>query len=217
LLGSRGAHPLAARLVPCDIYPGWPSRSCPDGAPLPRSDGGERTVTLLKGPEALPLLHVCVGALPDHVGRVRLVDAGLTGHRHPNLARGHPQLRQPPAFSLRNITDGASLFLVGLFKKLAVADRTTYAPHPSSPVQGLLSKQYAAERRSLIDPQRAHYSGGERYTARHVQRGKLLVRDRIEYQLPLAPLGAIAQRWVHHGIETAFAFRRRALEEIFPG
>jgi len=44
-----------------------------------------------------------------------------------------------------------------------------------------------------------------------------LVRDRIEYQLPLAPLGAIAQRWVHHGIETAFAFRRRALEEIFPG
>jgi gamma-glutamyltranspeptidase/glutathione hydrolase len=49
--------------------------------------------------------------------------------------------------------------------KLAVADRTTYAPDPSSPIQGLLSKQYAAARRALIDPAAAKYSGGERYTA----------------------------------------------------
>lgn len=49
--------------------------------------------------------------------------------------------------------------------KLAVADRTTYAPDPSSPIQGLLSEKYAAERRKLIDPRKPGYSGGERYTA----------------------------------------------------
>jgi gamma-glutamyltranspeptidase / glutathione hydrolase len=49
--------------------------------------------------------------------------------------------------------------------KLAVADRTTYAPDPASPIAGLLSKEYAAARRKLIDPQRPGYSGGERYTA----------------------------------------------------
>ncbi len=49
--------------------------------------------------------------------------------------------------------------------KLAVADRTTYAPDPSSPIQQLLSKAYATERRKLIDPDRAGYSGGERYTS----------------------------------------------------
>jgi D-alanyl-lipoteichoic acid acyltransferase DltB (MBOAT superfamily) len=33
-----------------------------------------------------------------------------------------PQLQQAPAFRLRNLTDGASLFLVGLFKKVALAN-----------------------------------------------------------------------------------------------
>ncbi len=33
-----------------------------------------------------------------------------------------PQFRQAPPFRLRNLTDGLSLFLVGLFKKLALAD-----------------------------------------------------------------------------------------------
>ncbi len=50
--------------------------------------------------------------------------------------------------------------------KLAVADRTTYAPAPNPPVAGLLSKEYAALRRRLIDPQRAGYSGGERFTSK---------------------------------------------------
>jgi gamma-glutamyltranspeptidase/glutathione hydrolase len=49
--------------------------------------------------------------------------------------------------------------------KLAVADRTTYAPDPNAPVDWLLSKAYAAQRRALIDPQHAGYSGGERFTA----------------------------------------------------
>ncbi len=33
-----------------------------------------------------------------------------------------PQFRQPPAFKLQNLTDGLSLFLVGLFKKIALAN-----------------------------------------------------------------------------------------------
>jgi D-alanyl-lipoteichoic acid acyltransferase DltB (MBOAT superfamily) len=33
-----------------------------------------------------------------------------------------PQFRQPPAFRLENLTDGMSLFLVGLFKKVALAN-----------------------------------------------------------------------------------------------
>ncbi|HEX3722093.1 MAG TPA: gamma-glutamyltransferase [Nitrolancea sp.] len=49
--------------------------------------------------------------------------------------------------------------------KLAVADRTTYAPNPESPIERLLSKEYAAQRRTLIDPMKAGYSGGERYTS----------------------------------------------------
>ena len=35
--------------------------------------------------------------------------------------------------------------------KLAVADRAKYAPAPNPPTEGLLSKEYAANRRSLID------------------------------------------------------------------
>ncbi len=49
--------------------------------------------------------------------------------------------------------------------KLAVADRTTYAPNVDSPIEGLLSKSYAAGRRDLIDAQQAAHSGGERYTS----------------------------------------------------
>jgi gamma-glutamyltranspeptidase/glutathione hydrolase len=49
--------------------------------------------------------------------------------------------------------------------KLAVADRTTYAPDQSSPIDQLLSKAYAGARRKLIDPTKPGYSGGERYTS----------------------------------------------------
>ena len=49
--------------------------------------------------------------------------------------------------------------------KLAVADRTTYAPDESAPIDYLLSDRYLAERRASIDPQQAAYSGGERYTS----------------------------------------------------
>ncbi len=49
--------------------------------------------------------------------------------------------------------------------KLAVADRTTYAPDESAPIDHLLSDGYLAERRRQIDPNKAAYSGGERYTS----------------------------------------------------
>lgn len=47
--------------------------------------------------------------------------------------------------------------------KLAVADRIAYAARPDIPIGGLLSKDYAAQRRALIDPRRAAPSEGERY------------------------------------------------------
>jgi gamma-glutamyltranspeptidase / glutathione hydrolase len=50
--------------------------------------------------------------------------------------------------------------------KLAVADRTTYAPRLDAPVDQLLSSEYLAQRRGMIDPDKAMYSGGERYTSK---------------------------------------------------
>ncbi|HUY99863.1 MAG TPA: gamma-glutamyltransferase family protein [Thermomicrobiaceae bacterium] len=49
--------------------------------------------------------------------------------------------------------------------KLSLADRTTYAPDPTSPIEYLLSPGYSTERRALIDPRRAGYSGGDRFTS----------------------------------------------------
>jgi len=49
--------------------------------------------------------------------------------------------------------------------KLAVADRAEYAPAPNPPTEGLLSKEYAAHRRSLINPHKAGIAGGDRYTS----------------------------------------------------
>ena len=43
----------------------------------------------------------------------------------------------------------------------------------------------------------------------------VVVRDRLEYLLPFQPLGNIALSKVQRDIENAFAFRRRAIEEIF--
>jgi gamma-glutamyltranspeptidase/glutathione hydrolase len=48
--------------------------------------------------------------------------------------------------------------------KLASADRTAYTTHPRLNTAELLSKDYAAERRGLIDPERANLSEGERFT-----------------------------------------------------
>jgi gamma-glutamyltranspeptidase/glutathione hydrolase len=51
--------------------------------------------------------------------------------------------------------------------KLAVADRIAYAPLAQPPVEGLLSPDYLADRRRLVDRQRAAISGGERFSRRH--------------------------------------------------
>ncbi len=48
--------------------------------------------------------------------------------------------------------------------KLSTADRAKYAAIENPPLAGLLSKQYAAERRRLIRSE-AHPTGGERFTA----------------------------------------------------
>jgi gamma-glutamyltranspeptidase/glutathione hydrolase len=65
--------------------------------------------------------------------------------------------------------------------KLAVADRAEYAPAPNPPTEGLISKQYADYRRSLIDAQRAGVSGGDRFTSAK-KRDEILAGD--PYKLP---------------------------------
>jgi gamma-glutamyltranspeptidase/glutathione hydrolase len=65
--------------------------------------------------------------------------------------------------------------------KLAVADRAQYAPAPNPPTEGLLSKEYAAHRRSLINPERAGVSGGDRFTSTKIQ-DEILAGD--PYKLP---------------------------------
>lgn len=48
--------------------------------------------------------------------------------------------------------------------KLAIADRIAYSARPDVPTAGLLSKDYAATRRALVDRTRAARGEGERYT-----------------------------------------------------
>jgi gamma-glutamyltranspeptidase / glutathione hydrolase len=65
--------------------------------------------------------------------------------------------------------------------KLAVADRAEYAPAPNPPTEGLISKEYAAYRRSLIDPHKAGVAGGDRYTSKKKQ-DEILAGD--PYKMP---------------------------------
>lgn len=58
---------------------------------------------------------------------------------------------------------GETLHLVTEALKLSVADRIAYAGRPDIPIGDLLSKEYAAHRRELIDRDRAHLSEGERF------------------------------------------------------
>lgn len=48
--------------------------------------------------------------------------------------------------------------------------------------------------------------------------GGVLMRDRVEYELPLGPLGDIAHGiFVKQRLEHIFAFRNKTLEQLFPG
>ena len=66
------------------------------------------------------------------------------------------------AASGQNSGETAHLMLEAM--KLAVADRIAYTALADPPLDGLLDKGYAAERRALIDPERARPSEGERYS-----------------------------------------------------
>ena len=47
--------------------------------------------------------------------------------------------------------------------------------------------------------------------------GGTLVRDRVEYELPLGPLGSIAHTiFVKRQLQTIFDYRAQAMREIFP-
>lgn len=56
-----------------------------------------------------------------------------------------------------------TIHLMAEAMKLAVADRIAYAAREDIPIAGLLDRQYAADRRAMIDPKRAAASEGERY------------------------------------------------------
>ncbi len=60
--------------------------------------------------------------------------------------------------------------------KLAVADRTTFAPAPNPPTNILVAKEYAETRRALIAPARAGVSGGDRFTSAK-RAGEVLAGD----------------------------------------
>jgi len=48
--------------------------------------------------------------------------------------------------------------------------------------------------------------------------GGVLMEDIVRYELPLGPLGWLVHALrVRRQLEEIFAFRRRAIEEIFPG
>lgn len=48
--------------------------------------------------------------------------------------------------------------------------------------------------------------------------GGTLVRDRVEYELPLGPLGGIARRlFVARQLDTIFAYRRQVIARVFGG
>lgn len=47
---------------------------------------------------------------------------------------------------------------------------------------------------------------------------RVVMHDRVEYELPLGPIGRFVHRLlVRRQLETIFDYRRRAIEEIFPG
>jgi gamma-glutamyltranspeptidase/glutathione hydrolase len=82
----------------------------------------------------------------------------------------------------------ASIHLMVEAIKLAVADRIMYAARPNVPLDGLLSKEYAALRRGEIDLAFAGLSEGERYGGRpgpeFVQSGEPLPGLKQAYGLP---------------------------------
>jgi gamma-glutamyltranspeptidase/glutathione hydrolase len=69
------------------------------------------------------------------------------------------------AFDLEGLGHNSTEYLHLLLEtiKLASADRTRWSREDGPTIQALISPEYAAERRQLIDRERAHPSEGERY------------------------------------------------------
>jgi ligand-binding SRPBCC domain-containing protein len=55
------------------------------------------------------------------------------------------------------------------------------------------------------------------HTFEEPEPGETLMRDRVLYALPFAPIGDLALPLVRAELEGIFDFRRRAILEIFPG
>jgi gamma-glutamyltranspeptidase / glutathione hydrolase len=77
--------------------------------------------------------------------------------------------------------------------KLASADRTRWSREPNPVIQALVSPEYAAERRALIDRDRAHPSEGERYLP--VKQGEVAPGDPARYARDHTTHFEVADRW----------------------
>ena len=129
---------------------------------------GERVVSSLAKQGGLLALRDLTGWQPEWQEPAR------TTYRGYDLASVPPPGMAFQALQTLNIAEGfdlassgqnsgETLHLLTEAMKLAVADRIAYAGRPDIPINGLLSKEYAAHRRRLIDLERAHKSEGERF------------------------------------------------------
>jgi gamma-glutamyltranspeptidase / glutathione hydrolase len=99
------------------------------------------------------------------------------------------------AFDLSEIGHNSTEYLHLLLEtiKLASADRTQWSRDGDATIQALVSEEYAAERRALIDRDRAHPSEGERYLSKktdEVQPG-----DPLRYARDHTTHFEVADRW----------------------
>ena len=89
------------------------------------------------------------------------------------------------AYDLKGMAHNApeTIHLIAEAIKIAVADRIRYCGDPDLsdvPVQGLISKEFAAERRKLINPDRANAVAGERWM-KEIPEGAITAGNPREY------------------------------------
>ncbi|MCC7367768.1 MAG: gamma-glutamyltransferase [Chloroflexi bacterium] len=99
------------------------------------------------------------------------------------------------AFDLPEIGHNSTEYLHLLLEtiKLASADRTRWSREPNPVIQALISPEYSAARRALIDREQAQPSEGERYLP--VKQGEVAPGDPARYARDHTTHFEVADRW----------------------
>jgi len=99
------------------------------------------------------------------------------------------------AYDLTEIGHNSAEYLHLLLEaiKLASADRTRWSREGAPVIQALISAEYAAERRGLIDPERAHPSEGERYLS--AKTDEVAPGDPLRYARDHTTHFEVADKW----------------------